>query len=794
MPLETLSDDSRGEVVLDGAPIAFRLGGPGFTNLAFIAVADRGIPSYDQYPVGLGFADAISRVQGYASRPKSVMAVVSIRGGDGPRVNDTDGLNALARAISAPELTPDEAARVRAGAAVSMLGVPGRAAGSGYTKVAPLPDSGDGGNLRGLVRWNPGPKTYSFVPTTPRLIDTSALTTRRCDPAERDFCTGQNSISIDRVQTAADPRPVDTYSVQLPLGKRDGFQVLSLDSRTLALRTNDVIDADNAESGSTPLYAALQRAFDPGPSGGVPPLVVVQSIGRPKAFQGWQASGDLLQSAGGSRQALLALDGATGDATTPSSDYTFIGSTRAGAAAVQASGKLGQQGPVTGVLQPAHDTSYLPQVSTPDGGAATGGNLEQVRIDYQAPQAFPAVDAASEAYLGRAINLPGCADGATPPPGGPACSFRRLYVTGFDADWGDFAAKLRAVAPPSPPAPGFDATKAQLLTELGIMTQVKDFYVGLASRLATVAAAGTPNDLRKAGDAIVAAVTQTVKPASTGFFDAMKMVSAIMGVVTLVVPELKAAWGPFSAMYSLGSTIYGAAVTPDKPDNTLADAVKVQVANLGEQAQLSLRNGQFVPVQEGQVVAGDWGRLQSVSRLLGQGAWTLPPQDGGFAGDVERGLRTFFYKSVISQTYPLLLQVDPVAAYLFKDAPLPGSPQTMTCFRFRPFPFSNVADYFHPWQNLPVSASAVLTVAYQAGEGGQPVRRLVFPTIAGPVMDNPADDTNVVRNTLPAAVAQQAFGDDVDSGVRINPLEYFSPRYFPSIRAAAYGTPFCGLY
>lgn len=796
VPLVTLSNDARGSIVLDGAPI----GGtsePLALHLAVIDVQTRNILFASDTPIGLGFDSLTAKVQTY--RPRSVIVVASSSSGVLTSGRDVDEFNRFARAVGAPDLSPDAAERYsRSAASFSIVGTPG-SEGSGYTKVAPLPDPGFGGAISGLLRWSPGPKRYSFVPTTPRVFDTSSGTTRSCPPPDTTSCTGLNTIAVDRAPTAADPSKTDSYPVSLPVGKVNGFQVLSLDSQTLAVRTaggsplNLAVDTGTPDGGSAALQAALEAAFRR-EARDVPPLVVVQSIGRPTANPGWSASAALIEAGGGSRQALLALDGAVGDGATASSDYTYVGSVLAGNAAVQASGKLGAQGPVTGVLAPAHDSAFLPQLATPDKGVPGGVNLDQVRIDYQPGQAYPSINRAAELALGRQVSFPGCGSPDAAPTDPARCGFRAAYVNQFDGvNWSDVRTRLAATtlgAGTGYTQRELDDTKGQLVAELTVMDRVKTFYVGLAERVRTASANGQPDDLQAAGQAVVDQVTAVVQPQRAGatvLFDAMKMLGSIISTVSLGTDFSKPFWGPFSTVFSLGANIYGASVdnSPGKPDTTLANAVRVQVNDLGVQARTSLQNAQYVPVLEGQIVAEDWGRMQAVSKLLADGTWELEPNDGGFTGEVARGLRTYFYKTVIATTYPLLITVDAANIAtgpfgtnprgVFKGEPLP---KNIGCSKINKDRQNYTA---YPWAQLPAAASITTTVGYT---GTTPLRQVVFPTIAGPDIDNVALDANVKRNWIPQTVVDKSYSGAgaLGEGDLIVPLEFYSPKYFPSTK------------
>ena len=662
-----------------------------------------------------------------------------VSGARGVPASDMRSLDTLAKTLGGLEFTAAEQGRLAAGSSFSIIGNPGGLSGTAWMKVGANPDPGTGGNITGWLQFNHGTGEYGYVSGQDLTFDTSVPGA----PARG------NTIEVDG----------HPYTKQLPTGYANGFEILSVDSQTLAERHVFVDETENTD-GAQQLATDLAEASRPTSPGNPAPLVFVQSIGRPLGGPGaWTDAAATIWKLGGSSIAFLNLLG--------KSDYTLVGSTQAGAAATEAGTVLGDAGPEDGVLAPGHDLGFLPVVA----GHVGGVNLQLVNLEYQAPEGFPAINAAAENSIGQQVLL--CGQSSS------SCNFRHKFGSDYQASWSQIATDINSdsvKAPHSGPSftdDQYDATRRELSTEISKFLQVKNYFTVLRD-----AFAASSQDRRVNVQEIGDEVYNTVKPppADTTSLFAIGLISKALQVGAFAGPPVSGITGGLSAVFAFAAYVAG-----DASPASLADQVRVRSDKLAKQSQAQISDAIDGLTTQARIVVTDWGKLQAASRHISDRDWRLPPDPKDYVPTLQQSVKQWFAESLVSSTYP----------WLIRGTPPPIGPPTvegLSCDMYAgnwPFPDKRIGAA-HPWFAEPRIASMRAVESWNSNG----TTNMPFYLFSMKPLLRVVNDSAVEKNTISQSVADTLFGHSRGQ-LGINLYQFMSPHWFGPLHRANDGARNC---
>jgi hypothetical protein len=725
--IQTLSSDPGSAILIDGRGlpnVADRNG----IHIVVLSAATRERLESGTAPRNGGGLNLLTAI---ARKWASQHPLVIVSAAHGVNASDKSALDALTKQLGATPFTGTERGRLAAGSPFSIIGYPGGAAGTAWTKVAP--DLGGSGDITGWLQFNHATGEYGYVSGHDVTFDTSVPG----GPADG------NTIGVDGHR----------YSGQLPANYHTGFEILSLNSQTLAERSLDFVQTEN-EPGSEKLAQDLETASSPSSPNDPAPLVFVQSIGRPVGGRGgfWPKAADVIKKLGGSPLAFLNLLG--------HSDYTLVGSTDAGPAAAEAGTILGAPGPESGVLAPGQNLSFLPVAAGPTGGI----NLQLVKLEYQAPEAWPAINAAAENSIGQQVRLCG--------PSSSSCDFRSKFGSDYQAAWPQIHTDINTASVMAPHSgPGFtddeyQATRARLSTELSMFSQVKNYFTVLHDAFGA-SSQDRRVDVKQIGDQVYADVSPPPADKTSAF--ALGLVSNILKLGAFAGPPVSAITSGLSGVFALSAFLAGRAA----PDSSLADQVKVRSDELAKQSQAQISDAIDGLTTQARIVVTDWGKLRAASRYISDGDWRLPTDPKDYVPTLQRSVKQWFAESLVSTAYPWLIRTQPLP-------PLgPTNANNLVCLGHEAFGYPKEA----PWGKEPASAQMRAVESWKPD--GSPIDPVFF-------ISRWAPPTTWNSGSISQKLADMMFGHGRDE-LAVNLYQFLSPRWFEGIHTAIQLRIHCAL-
>ncbi len=648
-------------------------------------------------------------------------------------------LDRLTNLLGAGTLTADDHARLKAEARFSIIGIPGGAPDAAWVNIGGRAGKDNPpGDIIGFLAFNPATEFYDYVNPERPTFDTQAS----------GPLTGRNIITVDH-------RP---YQTSLPAGFTDGFQVLVLDSVTLeelanvALPTNGPGDVAAQQRDLPARIGALAGAKG---DLGRPPLVIIQSIGRPKGQSvGWAYTGDWIQRLGGTRLVFDALDGTR--------DYTLVGSLDAGRAAVEAGTTTGDAR-LVGVLARTHDMGFKPTLAGPPGEV----NTDMIDMAYQAPKPFPAFDTpqkrAAETYIGKQIHLSGCSEDVQ------TCPIRKHYYQ--DTKDALFQAEIELTSRRLDcPGEGqssycrdaYDPVRVQLEAEFSAVIRVRNYFAALRTPFDMAAEKGRV-DLEKVSTPIYNAVNPPLYDNVTANnLDFASKVASIGGAAPPPAGNIAKA-----ISVSLG---FAASATRKNGSPVLANKVKVRAGELAKQFQQQMFDAEQSTKPLELLFVSDYGKLMGIADKILTKDWTLNGDEASL-NRIDLAARRWYAEQLTPVAYPWLL-----AAYPPPPAG-PGSANGLSCP-------GGLTSGLHPWSSEPAKAQ------FRTIEGwnpdGSPFRLIFFFS------------TSIFATSSPSpaqAVADLLF-DPVNArtgALGLDRLQFLSPRVFGKLRYAIDTHYWCNL-
>lgn len=562
-------------------------------------------------------------------------------------VNGTAGLDAallpqfeqLLRSIGGEALEDDARTALKNGKPFSVVGVPTAPAGSlqsTFFSATSLDAGKPDGDLSGLMQYNAGIAEYGFV-----LKDYVGVST--------DATTGAIVVGGTR------------YTRGLGAGK-SGFHVVSLDSRTLGRTSIDVNGRDRnkdeqvfeTNSGDDARDDATLRDMvdwlnwrstpDPQSTNGSP-LIVIQSIGRPRAQTAWWGIiGDRVRSLGGTLQTFNALDGSGGYALVGRGPANLYRTPVVEAAETSTQTSPREPARLVGMLSRGRDGAFAATLADPSGTL----NAELMGVVYQPSRAFTPFEGRQQlanAWAADQLRLIVKTD------------VRANYTRNYTSDWGDIGSRLDKLDVPRSVDAFTDAdlaaVKRVLGPEISQVIEVKTFVANLQSPGDTAFASYL--DLQRISEKIQASVhppdvsarTNSAKIFQYGFLAVSKLVPGPpgggAGLLASAFEWVSKQTGPE------GSALLG-------PLQTRTTQLQTDLLAKYEAARAGLR-------LIGLIVVSDPAKLATVAdKSTSDASWIWPEQDTLVRTAMRKGAKRYFYSQLLPLAFVQYHLTGPVRA------------------------------------------------------------------------------------------------------------------------------------
>ncbi len=722
--LETLSAAPDGAIRIDGAAV------PDTTdrNGVFVAVLERttrkvvesgtvprngtGIDQLKRIAAKWGGDDHTDRYLMIVSGPRGLIA------GDVPAFND------LVTSLGGEKLTQASRSSLANGRPFSIVGIPGGVDGAGWTKI-PVENDTElndplAGNIRAYLQLNQAAenplaqKHYDLVSPDHLTFDTRA---GGAQPTSNTIRVGDQ-----------------TLTAELPAGATAGFHVALVDSMTGATLVNEAVST-NGGSFDAAQQAVGARLLGYADTSGQP-FLVVQSIGHPRgATHGWETVAEAFRRFGSSFFVAQGLDG--------DDDYALVGQVDGSAPAVESSTSAAEEGELSGILSRDRNFRYSPLLAADELSPVTA---EMFEVAYQAPQGFSAFttdgEKRAETYIGIALKF--CSSGSE------TCEMRRRYYENYDGTaWGQKYNDLTNTVHHPGGDPGFtpeqfESVRAQLLTEISALVNIKNYFDVLQKPFGRVQ--GTSQfDLQRLGDQLKQDVGAD-GGRSTGW--ALQLMAAVLAIASegaseAVAPALSGTAGAFGLVSLFAD---------DDGSPMLADQITANVNDLGGKLADRYEFAQRGTTGIALLMVSDWGKMQAVRDRI-DNAWKLPPTVDEAIPPLRLAANQWFANALVPSVYPDLIWVTPKPQGA-------GNPNGTGCY----FDYGDVSYQRHPWAGLPDNMQVQITLGYR---GTTEVKTGLFATRG--------------FNNFPSATIGNLLFNRPDArspGLGLHPLRFFDPALF----------------
>jgi len=565
-----------------------------------------------------------------------------------------------------------------------------------------------GFSVIGGPKWQLGSAFTNFDRTFDRTSANGALMgylrvnslTDRFDFVFSDYVPFSSNYVLSSTQTSSPTQntmQVGTalYTDTLPQGAASGFQVVQLDSGSLAPLKHQAFATDDA-GGQQELASALgEAASDP------KRVVVIQSIGNPgrARTQAWADAGNQIAKFGGTSAIFNAVDGARG--------YALVG--RAGMTTLP--GEVSQPGDqsskVEGYLARANSSDFEPMVAN-----ASGTNAALLSIVNQEPQPFPAFtdprDEAKTAAYQRAATFVGkdimgvCADVAD------TCDVRAKYSKDYStANWANRYTDLANTTGRScKDGDGFtaaqcDDVRAQLAREVRDVGDVKH-YIDLLQKPFGDAKTDALVDLPQIAKRINEQLSVSADHRATQ--QSIQVLSLIAKIGSAAPPPASWVASGLGAAMSLAAYFQPA-------DNTanLVGVISQRAGDLVSDIGKRYRAASALLDSLGKIVVSDYGKLSAMASMVrSDPKWRLPDSMAKVVETMSAGARQSFWQTLLPLAY-FVVQVAP---------PSPDGPATANDYHCKHTPPPEVPDRVdkYPLRDEPASAQGRRVVGF-AGDG-----------------------------------------------------------------------------
>jgi hypothetical protein len=632
----------------------------------------------------------------------------------------------------------------------SIVGIPGGPPDSATTRIPGGPEGAANSDaITGYLQRNEavnaqGAKVYEYVSGENPEFDTKAAGS-----------TGTtNVMTVDGKKFEASLLPNATA----------GFHLVVLNSMTLqpidnvGLSTNGNGGNDLVEFQGAAANRFAESTRTPGT-----PLVLVQSIGKPKAAGPvWETFASGIARLGGNPQVVNALNG--------TAEYAFVG--RAGSTAPPAESTTAyDKGPypaptlypahLIGVLARSRTSNFVPNVYSTPTTERPGGlvNIGMMQVAYQPPTAWPELapganrDEVEKAahYICTKLNF--CQ------PVASCDSVRECFWKKYDSDWGDKHTGIIGMEYPGGDegftSAVFLAVKNELKEETGEVAEVHSWLAKLLAPLEQTSGSSYV-DLQAIGNKVWESVQRPAADNSTSWI--LGLVGHVIAIGRIAPPPANNVAAGLSGIFGLASFL------SDKSGQPILGAqIKVKSSELAKELYKRVDLARETTTALGMLITSDYGKLTTTFSHL-DAAWS-PPSTAEADRALSIGAQQWFYEALIPTAYPNLIRASGVTNARALNCTLPDEGNRRS------------------WPNQPDQLQMNTTTGYDAN--GNPITSDFFFTqgIGGGA-------------SPPASLGDEMFRplEAKDSGLGIEKLQFFSARVFNgNISHAIYNYNQCGV-
>jgi hypothetical protein len=550
------------------------------------------------------------------------------------------------------------------------------------------------GHLYGYLRLNReiDPETLVPSPTRSFAFVQSDVVTFDTVAGGRNTPAGQNTIAVQD----------KSYTSKLPAPATSGFQVLVLDSalRPLfgtptAFGTNTAGGASNREQLGAMASLLGQAAQTRGA------VVLVQSIGAPKADSAWGEVADRLEALNATRHVVLMADGTNTAGGSPGG-YALVGGRemhRNPAPTAEASSAvMGKPAELTGVLRRNPWSQYAP-VSGSMADDLGDPTINTMSIAYQPSAAWPMTDTLGRRAVLAWLAQPGQlglvdASGRRSPA---ACTqtrgddVRAAYCV-LSNDWDGLAVKLGKIKYEA--GQGFtreefnDVTK-QLGGEFLDVAQLAHWSVWFQIPVGT-AAANAPVALETIAKAVRAAIPAPPhRPAGP---TPLELVGSLIDIGAEFIPEEEAAEQAAFGVVGMFMELFAPTLDEPDGDSAVENPLQTEVDQLGIEIDARYQVMRDHVLDSLDLFVSDPGKLQAAAPASKVPWGISAPTIGNITGDLARGARQWLFTHILGATYQRWW------------LPAGSDENQRQGVTFRDLFCTNGYDDWHPFRDAPASA------------------------------------------------------------------------------------------
>lgn len=629
-------------------------------------------------------------------------------------------------------------------AGYSVIGIPGAPAGAATLRV-PSPAEGsavaDSAAIVGYLQRNQG------------LEGESAPLYEYVSPEHPTFDTRAASTATTNTMVVGGTR----YEASLKSAATAGFQVTVFNSLTMASLANVALETNGTggddhtrqKAAAESLSDLLKRSGDP--------LVLVQTIGKPKgAGSEWNGIVTQLARLGANPQLLYALDG--------TNEYALVAHVGGEAPPVETStayeGSSGNPhypaARLTGMVTRGRNSRFLPNVTATPTASSSAVNLAMVEIAYQPATPWPEltpgaprteVDAAQK-YICELANF--CQPTSSCP------EIRECFWQKYGSDWHTKAGDIGRAA--FVPNRGFGeatfiAVRDELARESSAMSQVKNYFEQLKVPLDR-SKVGSYVDLQQIGESVKNAVTPLPNSETRSWI--LGLISKVALLGTAAGPPVSNASAGISAAFGLASYLSNKQGQP-----ILGTEVKVRTDALAGEMVSRLEMARKALDGLALLMVSDYGKLQAAYRHV-DSDWSLENVGSDPSDNIRFAAKQWYWEALVPTAYPYLIR---------SVAP---SAQAVDC---------RISDGRRAWPSQPPQLDDHANVGFN--QDGSAVRGVYF--FARGIGGAASPDWNRVKDTL-----YPIFKPVNEGGLGIERLSFYSGRVFGGIVHAENGVQGCG--
>jgi hypothetical protein len=561
----------------------------------------------------------------------------------------------LLRTLGAPTMSDAEMNRMLTSAApVSIIGMPGSPAGSGFVsdhflERSPYPAPSFArqvANMSGYLRFNPLSVSggyFDFV-----------------FPDQAEFNTDASpSPSQIRMYVAG-----SVYAHDAPTDGSSGFFLVRLDSQTLALDQDFFYVTNRPDGTEIPAEAkrmaddiawATSKQNDHGQL-----LLILQAFGKPKGTSaGWLQAADAIGKLGGNAQVFAQLNQRSSDEP-HEGRYAFVGRSSMdvhGAVSSQPLTGRAADGRLQGLLARGRDGQYEPLIADPAGTV----NFDLVSIVNRAPApdgGFPAFtpgQGAAASFLGRDPDIIGVCVRTD-----PTCDVRKAYYQRYaGTNWNTILTRLGsdyAKQTCDASHPGFtpddcNTARHELEREIGRRNTVAEYFGqgGLQAPFGTAQVAALVDVAT-----IAEQIREAVKPppadnATANAMNILSYIARIGGFAGAIYPQALGISAGLGGAFALAAYQTKDNGTPD----LIGPKVTAAAVNLGSKLYERYQDASGSFTTEAKIIISDWPKLRDVSALISNPRWALDTSEPTVLR-IRLATQQTIYQSLIPVAYPVL--------------------------------------------------------------------------------------------------------------------------------------------